>query len=440
MRFAGAPRALADFAPRGTGSSVDSPAMLSRALHRMRRWLARTLRESGDRRRDLPDLEGALLRYRLALLAAEPRGGTLRRCASAATLCGRERLAERCWEEASRRVPDDPEAWARRARIAARAGRLEEARDHARRYLELDTVRGSRFTRGSSVASLLAHLERGPATEPKARHIALCGVSYCGSTLVSYFLGSLPGVANVGESHWLVHRADRSGPGFGPAPLEFRSGAPSGMPLCGHCRRPDCPVLGIELRSGLARDPVDWFDRIAAAQGEPVLISSDKNHVALQALDPWLRFDAVVLFRSPLHAWSSTRTKRTNKDGLADYLRAWDREYRSLLYDFPNRGRRLFVDFESLRRDLPRHLAVLCSALDLPFDVRFVTDVERRQHAIGGNTRVHRALQEERPFEVVARDPVELPAEERVIVARFEAKSPVLAALRAGHARVFGGG
>ena len=412
--------------------------MLTRALSRMRRRLAQSLRDGGDRRRDVPDFEGALRRYRLALRAEKPRFGTLSRCANAATLCGDAALAERCWEEASRHSPEDPEAWAQLARISALAGRLDEARERARRYLELDPERGSRFTRGSSVESLLAHLERGPASEPKHRHIALCGVSYCGSTLISYFLGSLPGVANVGESHWLVHRADRSGGGFTTARVDFDAGVPDDLPLCGHCRTPDCPVLGIELRRGLARDPVDWFDRIAAAQGEPVLVSSDKNHGSLVALDPWLRFDAVVLFRSPLNAWSSTRTKRTNSRTLEQYLRVWDREYRSLVHDLPNRGRRLFVDFEAVRGDLPEYLERLCSALDLPFDARFVADVDRRQHAIGGNVRVHRGLEEDAPLEVVAADPVELPAEERATIERFEARSPVLAALRAGHARVFG--
>ena len=38
------------------------------------------------------------------------------------------------------------------------------------------------------------------------KHIALGGMSFCGSTVLSYVLGSLPGFCNIGESHWLTDR------------------------------------------------------------------------------------------------------------------------------------------------------------------------------------------------------------------------------------------
>lgn len=415
--------------------AVESAAV--RSISRLRRRAAGVLRDSGDQRRDAPDLDGALRRYRAALAVGEPRFGTLTRVARAATLCGQPDLAERCWKAAAALRPDDPEPPARLARFAALAGRVEQGLGLARQSLARETDGEGRSKLAAGVESLIAHLERAPATEPTHRHVALCGVSYCGSTLVSYFLGSLPGVANVGESHWLVHRVDRSGGGFRAVAFDFETGEPGELPVCGSCGSLDCPVLGLELRQALARDPVDWFDRIASAQNEPVLVSSDKNHGSLVRLDPWLRLDAVVLFRPPLHAWASTRAKHTNQRNVAEYLRAWDLEYRSFVHDFPNQGRKLFVDFEIVRRDLPRHLETLCTALGLPFDARFVADVDRSQHAIGGNVRVHRSLREDQPVEVVAADAVEMPAEEREAVARFEARSPVLAAMRAGHASVF---
>src|SRR5262245_44484527 len=55
--------------------------------------------------------------------------------------------------------------------------------------------------------SLVAELLSNPAVSspsPTARHIAICGTSFCGSTLLDRLLNGMDGAYSIGESHWLT--------------------------------------------------------------------------------------------------------------------------------------------------------------------------------------------------------------------------------------------
>jgi hypothetical protein len=241
-------------------------------------------------------------------------------------------------------------------------------------------------------------------------------------------------VANVGESHWLVHRPQ---PG-GSVEIDFARDPYAEQPQCGACGA-SCPVLTRALREALAADRVNWSDRIADALGTDVLVTADKNQRKRITLDPLLRFDAVVLFKSPTEAWASEVRKGRRGRDVAVYLELWDAEYRQLAFDLPNRGRRLFVHFDRFREDPEHHLRRLCEALALPFDPAMVRAVRADQHALGGNPRVHVALRSGAGIQVAARDEAELPRAEAAAAARYERTSEIYTWLRGEHARLFGG-
>lgn len=218
------------------------------------------------------------------------------------------------------------------------------------------------------------------------RHIAICGVSFCGSTLTDRLLGGLPGAANICESHWLTHA--RQAQGYGP--IDFQQGPHPSLKYCAACG-PQCGVLSMAFRRDLARDSGDWYRRIARRLGTEVLVSADKNPPKLVERDPLLRLDALVLFKSPQQAWLSALKRLPQGEGqsyyrqkCADYLAVWADRYSFLLDHFRPQGRTVFLDFADLARRPRETLAALCKALDLRFDASVLDQLPSR-HSIGGN-------------------------------------------------------
>lgn len=197
------------------------------------------------------------------------------------------------------------------------------------------------------------------------RHIAIGGTSFCGSTITSYILGALPGVANIGESHWLV-----DGPHL----------------TCSYCGE-GCQVLSREFRSQLEADEQGWYSRIAARLGEPVLVSSDKSEQFWRRYDPEMDFDLVALYK-PIELAAASHKRIMERQGrvfqVNQYLNQWAANYRKLL-NLDNRGGKTFVDAQRLYDCVSQNMPQLARALGLDYAPDALEYWNRPFHTIGGN-------------------------------------------------------
>lgn len=207
------------------------------------------------------------------------------------------------------------------------------------------------------------------------RHIAVVGMSFCGSTMLSHVLGAFNGVYNVGESWFLEH-------------TEI---------FCNACGR-DCEVLTPDFLTSLKRDRTNWYARLGAQAGAQILVSSDKNMDILRSLDPEMDFDAVYCFRPPLEAYRSyvrvmtTQEPDGDKLDLQGYLNYWAQFYKGMHYDFKIKGRKVWVDFREFQHNPLVELNRLCGKLELPYDANALEFWRVRQHSIGGNFNPYDAL------------------------------------------------
>lgn len=219
-----------------------------------------------------------------------------------------------------------------------------------------------------------------------SRHIAICGVSYCGSTLMDKILGSVAGSASIGESNWLVRaRKDE-----GSHPIDFSQEPQPQFPFCTTCG-PACTVLNWPFRRQLSMDRRHWYGRIGRQLGAETLISADKNPPKLVDYDPLLRFHALVLFKSPVQAWISHRDKLKGTEfDLAEecqaYAERWTRAYSDLLDHFNPQFGSTFLLFDDFTRDPEACFEKVCGALNLPVDLSVLTEL-KPGHSIGGNDR-----------------------------------------------------
>jgi hypothetical protein len=220
------------------------------------------------------------------------------------------------------------------------------------------------------------------------RHIALCGTSYCGSTLLDRMLGSLPGVRSIGESHWLIKAHYEHGYDL----ADFASETTPKLVACSECGV-GCRVLSARFRRQLAANHNKWYFRIARALGTRTLVSADKNVPKLLDNDPLLRLDALVVFKSPAQAWASTLDKLP-RDKEPDfyasecikYMKIWSESYKSLLDQFSPSGKVVFLNFDVFAEKPKILFEQLCGALSLPFDPSASQRVTPG-HAIGGNSK-----------------------------------------------------
>ncbi len=147
----------------------------------------------------------------------------------------------------------------------------------------------------------------------------------------------------------------------------------------------------MDFRRSLCADTTGWYAKIARRLDTRILISADKNPPKLADHDPLMRFDALVLFKSPVQAWMSTLRKLPEDRGAAFYLRQcesylalWADRYRTLLDHFAPQGKVVFAHFDAFAQAPREGLKSLCGALDLPFD-EAVLEKALPRHAIGGN-------------------------------------------------------
>lgn len=335
--------------------------------------------------------------------------------------------AEPHWGALRAQDPKDFEAAFHVAQGAMRAGRA----------LDSAVAAASDGTGGAFADNLRAVLDAPalPARQDGARHVLICGVSYCGSTLFDRLLGSLPGAASIGESHWLVK--GRYEKGYDT--IDFSGDFAAHLVKCSVCGA-KCPVLTAQFRRALAADRTDWYFKIAAGLGTDLLISSDKNPPKIADHDPLLRFDALVLFKSLPQAWWSELQKRPQGRDDAYYLSecekyvaTWAQSYATFLESFSPQGRVVFLSFEDFTQSPGAVLKAACRALALPFDENVLRSA-KPGHAIGGNARAMSKLRDADYMPDIAPiPPCDLPASHLRVIEQSAQAARVFALLQAAH-------
>ena len=265
------------------------------------------------------------------------------------------------------------------------------------------------------IAKLLGVPSQPGADLPPPRHIAICGASFCGSTLFDIVMNGLPGVRTIGESHWLIKGwLDRK-------TIAYDVANPLGdhVPQCRSCGA-GCPVLTPQFRIRLLADPANWYGKIARQLDARVLISADKNLPKITLNDPCLRFDAIVLYKSPLQAWASQAPRcpaaadaAGHFDQMTAYLSQWRTVYAELIDPFRPAGRKIFVNFDWLTIDPFNTFQAVTSALDLPFQADLLRAISPG-HSIGGNRgTLHKVLSSDRALKIEPLGAPAIPASHR---------------------------
>ena len=265
------------------------------------------------------------------------------------------------------------------------------------------------------------------------KHVAICGVSFCGSTLLDRVLGGLPGAQSIGESHWLVKYHD----GSAYVPFDLTQDEPTRMPRCTVCGR-DCKHLTYQFRVDMAADFTRWYQKIAARVGTKLLFSADKNPPKLIDNDPLLRMHALVLFKSPTQAWGSQLSKMRQggsetfyEIALEEYIDSWTRAYRVFLDDFKPRGDMAFLYFDAFAENPEPSLRAACRMLGLPDDDSLLKRT-RTSHSIGGNSNAMKRLREANYAVSVTPLPApSIPTRHRARIAAAERMQATFADLRA---------
>lgn len=241
-----------------------------------------------------------------------------------------------------------------------------------------------------------ALLDPAPALEGEFTHVAISGVSFCGSTLLDRVLGGLPGVKSTGESHWLTKV--RAETGYCDAIMSIPLAEARFVPctVCGA----NCDVLSRNFRRSLVADNADWYRKIALRLGTRMLISADKGLRKLMEKDPLLEFSALVVFKSPEQAWRSQLDKLPKDRDAAyyeaecrKYMDVWAKQYGLYLHHFRPQGPVVFLNFDAFTQSPEALLRAVCDRLGLPFDAGVLKRTEPG-HAIGGNARSMKRLRD----------------------------------------------
>jgi len=318
-------------------------------------------------------------------------------------------------EKLVERSPQDPRRLKALARMMAETGEHERAQPYWQKLLDIDVddfealyhrvrFENSRVTDIQDVIDKLAlqtapvireHIRRiieeplvNVGEDPQARVVSICGVSFCGSTLLDRILGSLPDTRSIGESHWLI----KSYLNKVSAPIDFSKESRKGIPQCSVCGK-DCEFLTHEFRAELAADRSRWYFKIAQRLNTSILIAADKNVPKLVENDPLLRMDGLVLFKSPIQAWYSHFSKLAQdkseefyRESLEKYVATWTKTYSIYLNDFKPAGKVVFMNFDRFTENPDPVFEALLRELNLPHDLS-VLKTANPGHAIGGNGR-----------------------------------------------------
>ena len=317
------------------------------------------------------------------------------------------------WELVLGTRPDIAETRLQLARLHKLLNRYALALHYYQEYEKMVSKHAESKREIKTLKIQVAH-QQAPLPSFKMQHIAIAGVSYSGSTLLSRILGNLDGVGNIGESHWLVDKRDA---GHGTE-IDFDNFTMHGVVPCYNCGT-FCSALDFKFRRSLAEDPSNWYYKIAERLDCKILVSADKNYRKYFRNDPSLRFDAIVLFKSPLQSWYSNHRKNDSKNedmnpvaDLADYECAWSDAYQMFLNGFQNQGKKVFLSFDHFCQSPLQHLQKLCKLLDIPFQENILSMPTKTQHCFGGNADVNKIQHKKlAPLQVKQLKTVSLPSE-----------------------------
>ena len=215
----------------------------------------------------------------------------------------------------------------------------------------------------------------------KLRTLGIVGLDYCGSTLVSNVLSSMPGVLNVGESHWIIDR------NLG----------------CRECHNRPCPVFTNAMLSDLRSCDLSvdsWWDVISKHTDADLVISTDKlpKHYDLFGVPDTLLF----LYKDPksnIVSWCKRKfpiTQESSSQLFSDTevdagIKWWLEISSNILNWLECQDREIVVlSLEDFSSD-PRGMAMfLCGSLGVEFDPTSINFWNRDLHYIGGNHSVKR--------------------------------------------------
>jgi len=212
------------------------------------------------------------------------------------------------------------------------------------------------------------------------RSLGIVGLDYCGSTVVSNVISSLPGVINVGESHWILDR------GLG----------------CRECHNNPCPVFTRtmleELRAAdLSKET--WWEVISRFTDAELIVSTDKlpKHYDHFGVPDNLLF----LYKEPksnIASWCKRKFPLQATDGstfTSDQVDAgvswWIRISLSILDWLRLQEREIStMSLEQFSSDPKGMTSSLCGWLGIEFDPSSIDFWNRDLHYIGGNHSVKR--------------------------------------------------
>jgi hypothetical protein len=225
------------------------------------------------------------------------------------------------------------------------------------------------------------------------RHLAIGGSAFCGSTTLGVILGSMPGYAFAGETHWLTNTRTAEGlleSIVGTAVPELK------WPIaCRACDR-DCEYFDVLFRVALAEDSVGWYAKIADRLGVENLVSADKNFQLFEEHDPLFRFDYILCYKEPISYLRSLLKQFLRQPGPPKPLTTqwaivglerWADNYMRHLKSVRPVGRRVVFNWDAFVTEPHFHLRRLAQVLDIPLGPETLEHI-RPGHFIGGNNGV----------------------------------------------------
>jgi len=201
--------------------------------------------------------------------------------------------------------------------------------------------------------------------------IGICGTSFCGSTLVGFVLGSLPGVATIGEDHAIIR-----------GKIDHRT-------ACSTCPPGTCPIW--TPAECVAHDYATGWERFGSRVGVRTVVASDKvpslYRPYLEAR-PGRDFRPLVLYKSP-GAFAASDAKHggfTLMESLGRWVRVYERLFK-LCVEFGLNP--VGVDFLAFTKHPQAQLARICGRLGLQFDAAALDYWEHEHHQVRGNKGPH---------------------------------------------------
>lgn len=228
-------------------------------------------------------------------------------------------------------------------------------------------------------------LETSPANRRPASHIVIGGMSYCGSTLMNFCLGSLPGIKAASETHVTVPE-----PGNVIAGFDFETREMLERGACVQCGV-DCHYFTEEFRRNLQRDPADWAAKFSEILNTETLVTSEKQPKYIESLYPLRDHDMIVLFKHPLEHWTSFERRAWRNITIEEFFRKWTNNYKKLL-SYGIHGRKVFANFSEFKRNPAAIMRYLCQSLELEYTEKYWEYWKNEHHYINGNFSIRNRL------------------------------------------------